>query len=215
MSEPPVQLIETIRVEPGNVLPLLDWHMRRLNRSCRELGFVWPGDTLPGSIQARARDLDPHNTHRLRLLLNADGQYSLETGLLPATPTPVLLSLSPTPLQADLLWLQHKTTRRSWYADAQTWLSQNPRFFDVVFCNPRDEACEGSRTNIYILNSSGDWITPPPACGLLPGVQRQALLDSRAVKEAIITRDELRTAKEIRVSNALRGWIPAIFSERV
>ncbi|HEY9281807.1 MAG TPA: aminotransferase class IV [Eoetvoesiella sp.] len=210
MNTPPVQLIETMRVEPGNTLPLLDWHLQRLQRSCAQLGFVWPGDPLVRAIARDASVLSPDNTYRLRLLLDADGQYRLEADPLPATPAPVLIRLNSTPIKTEPFQLQHKTTRRPWYDKASAWLAQNNSFFDIVFCNQQNEVCEGSRTNVYILNSAGVWVTPPLQCGLLPGVQRQALIDSKAVEVAVITRDEFINAKAIRVSNALRGWLAAV-----
>ncbi|NYT62295.1 aminotransferase class IV [Alcaligenaceae bacterium] len=205
----PVQLIETIRVEPGRHAPLLSGHWRRLQNSCRALGCTWPGAGLVQAVQQDIDQLDAGLAYRLRLLLNRDGEYSITTSTLPDTLQPVSLQLSSIALQADLAWLQHKTTHRPWYDAAQQWLTENPGFFDVVFCNAQGEVCEGSRSNIYILNSDGIWLTPPVDCGLLPGVQRQALLDGGLVQEARISRQDLQQASAIRVSNALRGWLDA------
>lgn len=205
------QLIETIRVEPGRNVPLLAGHWQRLERSCMALGYTWPGAALIQAVQHTVAQLDAGDNHRLRLLLDRNGQYSIETNLLPATPQPVRLQLSDMPLQADLVWLQYKTTYRPWFESAQHWLADHPGFFDVVFCNDKDEVCEGSRSNIYMLSVENIWLTPPMACGLLPGVQRQSLLDGGLVQEAIITRRQLLGARAIRVSNALRGWLDATF----
>jgi 4-amino-4-deoxychorismate lyase len=210
MTNAHIQLIETMRVEPGNGLPLLDLHRQRLERSCRVLDYAWPGGQLTDAILQAASKLDSDRSHRLRLLLSADGSYTLEASLLADTQAPVLLYLDPVPLSAELFWLYHKSTHRPWYAQAGAWLVQNPGFFDVIFCNQKDEACEGSRSNLYVLNSAGVWLTPPLECGVLPGVQRQALLDRGAAQEAVISRRDLLDAREIRISNALRGWLPAV-----
>lgn len=209
MTVPAIQLIETMRVEPGRIIPLLSGHSRRLRASCAALGHAWPGEPLFQAIRQHAAKLDAVHNYRLRLLLDPNGHYSLESAILAMTLPPVRLHLSPAALEADAFWLQHKTTHRPWYADAQAWLAQNPEFFDVVFCNRNDEVCEGSRSNLYIQNAAGAWLTPPLACGLLPGVQRQALLDDGRVQEARITRHDLLAAKAIRISNALRGWLAA------
>lgn len=198
-----------MRVEPGRNVPLLQGHSRRLRNSCAALGYDWPGEGLMQAVCRHIEQLDAGASHRLRLLLNQDGQYSIESALLPATRQPVRLRLDAAALQADPFWLEHKTTHRPWYAPAQNWLAQHPEFFDVVFCNDKDEVCEGSRSNIYILDGDKSWLTPPLACGLLPGVQRQNLLDSGLVQEARITRTQLIQAQSIRVSNALRGWLAA------
>lgn len=203
------QLIETIRVEPGRHAPLLTGHWRRLQDSCNALDYTWPGPKLVQEVQQNIDQLDTGLAYRLRLLLSRNGQYSIATSPLPNTPQPVRLQLSSVALQADLVWLQHKTTHRPWYDTAQHWLAENPGFFDVLFCNTQGEVCEGSRSNIYILNDDGVWLTPPADCGLLPGVQRQALLDSGLAQEARISRQDLQQASAIRVSNALRGWLDA------
>lgn len=215
MSTQPVQLIETMRIEPGRNLPLLDGHLHRLRCSCTELGYVWPGEQLADAIRSELQQADPNYRHRLRLLVSKDGRFTLESGLLPDTPTPVLIRLAPAPLKADPFWLQYKTTQRSWYDEAQSWLAQSPAYFDVVYCNQNNELCEGSRSNVYILNDAGLWLTPPQRCGLLPGVQRKALIDAGQVKTALITRDEFLRARAIRVSNALRGWLEAVLSDSV
>lgn len=210
MIPPHTQLIETMRVEPDGAVPLLDWHMQRLERSCRILDYVWPGDSLPTVIRQAGRAAGAGPSHRLRLLLDAAGSHTLEISPLDPTPSPARVYLNPTPLIADKFWLRHKSTRRPWYAAASAWLAQNPGFFDMMFCNRDGHLSEGSRTNLYILNSAGTWLTPTVDCGALPGVQRQALLDQGAVQEGIVSRQALRDAREIRISNALRGWIPAV-----
>ncbi len=210
MAQPGVRLIETIRIEPGRHAPLLAGHWRRLQDSCEALGYIWPADALLRDAHEHIGKLDAGSSHRLRLLLDRDGRYSLESDSLPPTPQPVRLTISETPLQGDMLWLRHKTTHRPWYDAAQAWLARNPAFFDMVFCNGRDEVCEGSRSNIYILDAaSNTWLTPPLDCGLLPGVQRRDLLDSGQVREARITREQFLASPAIRVSNALRGWLAA------
>ncbi len=206
----PIQLIETMRVEPGQRLPLLPRHQQRLERSCQALGYAWPGDALLTAINEYVERLDTRISHRLRLLLDSDGRHSLQSSELAATSQPVRIRLNPSPLQADPFWLQHKTTRRPWYADAQNLLEQNRGLFDVVFCNAHGEICEGSRSNVYVQNANNEWLTPPTACALLPGVQRQVLLDTGQVREALITRSDLLNARAIRVSNALRGWLDAV-----
>src|SRR5690606_18737510 len=115
------QLIETIRVEPGGKIPLLAGHWRRLESSCRALGYPWPAGVLVDAVAHRVGELDAAGCYRLRLLLGHDGQYSIETYPLPDTRQPVRLHLSSVTLRADHKWLAHKTTHRPWYEDAQRW----------------------------------------------------------------------------------------------
>ncbi|MFW7340276.1 aminotransferase class IV [Pollutimonas sp. H1-120] len=204
-----IQLIETMRVETGRRIPLLAGHRRRLRASCLALGYAWPGEHLDAAIHECLAGLDAESVHRLRLLVSVDGKLSLQANPLPPTPTPVQLRVCATPLQAEALWLRHKTTRRPWYAQAQAWLERHPGYFDIVYCNDKDEVCEGSRSNIYVWDGSENWLTPPDACGLLPGVQRQALLDAGLARVAVLARGDLLNAPALRVSNALRGWLDA------
>ncbi len=213
MNEADIQLIETMKVDPGPSMPLLAWHRRRLQASCKALGYRWPGEALFADMGGVAAALDPTASHRLRLLLDRSGAYTLTPGPLPPTPEPVLLQLAPDPLQAEALWLQHKTTRRPWYEQAQEWLAIHPNVFDIVFCNENGEICEGSRVNVYVQDEQGKWLTPPLECGLLPGVMRQYLLDRGLVSEARITREAFVSARALRVSNALRGWLDACLAD--
>lgn len=204
-----IQLIETMRVAPGGHIPLLAGHMQRLEASCQTLGYT-PPSALNTALRQYINSLDTTQTHRLRLLLKKDGGFTLASSVLPDTPQPVQLALQPGGLQADPYWLRHKTTHRPWYDTAQVWLSENTAFFDIVFCNELDQVCEASRSNVYIQDDSGLWLTPPPSCGLLPGVQRQDLLNRGLVTEAIFSRHDLLKAPAVRVSNALRGWLDAV-----
>ncbi len=212
MEQENIQLIETMRVEPGRQLPLLADHRRRLDASCKALGYVLAGATLDAALRQHINGLDAGQAHRLRLLVSRDGGFTLASSPLPPTPQPVRLALHAGTLQADPFWLRHKTTRRPWYDAAQTWLAENTAFFDLVFCNEADQVCEASRSNVYIQDTSGRWLTPPVSCGLLPGVQRQALLDRGLASEAVISRRDLMEAPAVRVSNALRGWLDAVLS---
>lgn len=202
------QLIETMRVETGHRTPLRQLHLARLKRSCEALDFRFPKD-LEKALDQRIAKLDRHHLHRLRILVDRDGGHTLETGVLPPSPAAFSLLLQHAPREADQAWVRHKSTYRPWYAQAAQWLANNPDVFDVVYCDANDMVCEGSRTNIYIKDAAGRWLTPPVEAGVLPGVQRQELLEQGLAHEAPVTRRELLQAREIRLSNALRGWHPA------
>jgi len=55
----------------------------------------------------------------------------------------------------------------------------------------------------------GRWVTPPLACGLLPGVMRQTLLAHGRIEEATIHLDDLHRATGLALINSVRGWLPA------
>jgi len=210
----PPDLIETMRVEPGGLLPLQDLHLQRLQRSSAALGYPCPDETTLRAEMAQAvAGLDRSARWRLRLLLAADGSLSLESTPLSAPRTPLSIVVQGQRLRGAASWLQHKTTHRPWYEDATRWLTAHPDVFDVLYWNEDERMCEGSRSNLYMKTQSGRWLTPPLSAGVLPGVQRQALLQAGLVEEAVIHRDDFLQAPAIRISNALRGWCDAIIHD--
>jgi 4-amino-4-deoxychorismate lyase len=68
--------------------------------------------------------------------------------------------------------------------------------------------CEGTITNIYVDPGDGILITPPRACGLLPGIGREVLIAARRARVGRLTPEDLASAKVVYVGNALRGLIP-------
>lgn len=208
--EPP-QLIETMRVEIGGRMPLLDGHLERLRRSCNELGYVWPGvEALHGQVSRAASTLDVTHMWRIRLLLSADGRVALQTGPLAPPQLPLKVRVLGPRQNGCENWLQHKTTHRPWYEEAAQWLMHNPDLFDVLYWNDDGHMSEGSRSNLYMRTPDGRWVTPPLQAGVLPGVQRQALLNAGLVQEAHVLREDFLTASAWRVSNALRGWCDVV-----
>ncbi|MHA3905278.1 aminotransferase class IV [Castellaniella sp. WN] len=211
-------LIETLRLEQGRIA-LWPGHRARLLASARSLGYPLDAAALDGWLAERVRELADHTPRRLRLLLAADGRPSLESAPLPPTPEPVRIALAAdalgpdTTLDASDPWLRHKTTHRPWFAAAQRWLQAHPDHFDLIFGNAAGDLCEGSRSNIYVRDTDGRWLTPPLASGLLPGVRRQSLLDEGRAREARLSLADLRQAPALRVSNALRGWLDARLDE--
>ena len=50
-------------------------------------------------------------------------------------------------------------------------------------------------------------VTPPVACGLLPGVFRAMLLDAGEIQERVIAKADLATADRVWLVNSLREWM--------
>jgi len=100
--------------------------------------------------------------------------------------------------------LYHKTTQRPIYA-LQYLQATERGFDDVLFLNLRDEVTEGAISNVFI-EKDGRWFTPPVECGLLPGVYRRHLLETRPeIEERVLFEEDLRTADAIYLANAVRG----------
>jgi 4-amino-4-deoxychorismate lyase len=169
---------------------------------------MWPGRTaVENSIEtALAASASSSASFRVRLLMNSAGQLQVSIAPLPALQAIPFVALTDLTLDSREFLLKHKTTYRPWYESTTRWLAEHDDYFDLIFLNERAELCEGSRSNVY-LKRDKLWVTPPLNSGLLGGVQRQYLLDTGQVREAVITKAEFeQTEIHIRLSNGLRGW---------
>ena len=101
--------------------------------------------------------------------------------------------------------MRFKTTRRAHY-DAFTPTA--PGIFDTVLFNDRREITEGTRGNLA-MRLDGRWVTPPLACGLLPGVGRALALREGRLTEAVVRLEDLPRVQGWAFVNSLRGWIAA------
>ncbi|QDQ86940.1 aminotransferase [Alcaligenaceae bacterium SJ-26] len=202
----PPQLIETLRSDEQGKIPLLHRHLQRLHRSAQYLEYVCPVHAIEQALVKAAEGAQGEH-HRLRLLLQAHGGFNITVQAFdynPGRPAQKVGIARPR-LDASSIWLRHKTTRRPLYDQAQSWLQQHPTWFDLIFLNQKNELCEGSRSNLYLL-LDGQWYTPPQICGVLPGIQRGILLEAGLVRERVLPRSALADAKALRLSNALHGW---------
>lgn len=206
-------LIETMLANDLGQIELWNLHMARLGRSARALGYPFPG-IAPIAIEvghaigmARMQQQQPQ--WRVRLLLSPQGNIAVTaTGLPPLQGLPKVIVAS-SRLDSQEFWLRHKSTHRPWYEKATKWLADHPDYFDVLYINERGELCEGSRSNIYVPDQ-GLWLTPALNCGLLPGVWRTKLLDSKQITESVIPATTLQHGGQIRLSNGLRGWFDVV-----
>jgi para-aminobenzoate synthetase/4-amino-4-deoxychorismate lyase len=104
-------------------------------------------------------------------------------------------------------FVRFKTTRRAHY-DAFT--PTTPGVFDTVLWNVGGEITECTRGNVAML-IDGRWVTPPLACGLLPGIGRALALQEGRLTEAVVRVDELPKVQGWAFVNSLRGWTAADF----
>ncbi|HEY9105123.1 MAG TPA: chorismate-binding protein, partial [Roseateles sp.] len=203
-AEAPVEALETLRLENGVALRG-DAHLARMQRTARHFGLRFSMTEARAYLKAVA-DAQPEGSWRLRLTCAADGR--LAHGLFPFVPTaePVRLALADRPMptlgpRAELL--AHKTTRRELYA-----IDKPADAFDVILWNEAGELTECSFGNLAV-QLDGQWLTPPLAAGLLPGVLRAELLAQGRIREARLTQDDLNRAQGLAFFNSLRGWLTA------
>jgi para-aminobenzoate synthetase / 4-amino-4-deoxychorismate lyase len=205
----PFSLIETMLWdgrEPLGNYPLLELHLDRLEDSADYFDFPCDREEVKAALEACGREFSEGVPHKVRLLLHSDGGFEITDELI--TPTVanrigrVRIATERTD-PADRM-LYHKTTQRQLFACAFEQATRDG-FDDALFLNLRGEITEGAISNVFV-EKDGRWFTPPVECGLLPGVYRRHLLETRPeIEERVLFLDDLRSADTIYLTNALRG----------
>ena len=202
-------LLETILVVDGTPRRLAD-HLARLDRSARELH----GRGIPAELSSAVRDAADATvgTARsvVRVILNADGTYSVEGR--PAPPT-----LRPRPARLVRgrtgLW-RHKWADRTYLSAAEAEDEATvPIFVGGDVGDDTGTLLETARGNLFVITADGLLVTPPLGDDLLPGVTRRALLDlardrGLATRIAALSVDDLRRAQAVFWTSSLSGAVP-------
>lgn len=199
---PAFSLLSTMLWTPSGGWFLLDYHLTRMERSARHLGFPWDRHAVLQVLERRAAGFSGRPM-RVRLLLAKDGMITVEhrehDAPVPSAPMRVALAAAPVDSTSPLLF--HKTTHRRTYEEA---LKVQPGHADVLLYNERFEVTESTIANC-IVEIDHALFTPPVSCGLLPGTFRSWLLDQGAVAERVITVDEALASPRVYLMNSVRG----------
>jgi para-aminobenzoate synthetase/4-amino-4-deoxychorismate lyase len=197
-------LIETMLWSGG--FPLLELHLDRLEDSAEYFGLPCNRAEIKAAIEAHAKNFSGGEQRKVRLLFDANGELKIESDVLgPGSQrSDARVCIASERMESSVKWLYHKTTRRVAYALAYMQATQKG-YDDALFLNERGEVTEGAISNIFV-EIEGRMFTPPVSCGLLPGVYRRHLLETRAnIEERVLTLDDLRNADAVYISNAVRG----------
>ncbi|MCW8176281.1 chorismate-binding protein [Verminephrobacter aporrectodeae] len=200
----PFELLETLALDGGQLRHLPE-HLARLQDAAAH--FAIPCDAA--AMQRCLRTLTeshPAGAWRVRLLLDATGTPRGEVCALPPTAEPVRLALADGPfMAAHSEFVRYKTTRRAHYA---ALAPTAPGVFDTLLWNAAGEITESTFGNIAAL-VDGRWVTPPLACGLLPGVGRAVALREGRVVQAVLRLADIPRVRGWAFINSLRGWLAA------
>jgi len=203
-------LIETFLFDAASrqldrVLP----HLDRMQASAKFFNFEFDRSRILEAI-VRATDGCREGEFRVRIRLASDGEVAVATDSVTegaTVPGARWIATSDRRIKSSSCFQRHKTTLRQLYDDEYgRWRARGA--YDVVFLNERGEVAEASRHNIFI-EKEGTLVTPPVSAGALPGIERQRVLDDpkwNAVEACIPIRD-LRLAKRILLTNAVRGVV--------
>ena len=75
---------------------------------------------------------------------------------------------------------------------------------EIIYHTADGKLLETSIGNL-VLKMNGKLYTPPSTLGILPGIYRQHLLESRQVEERVLTVADLEQAETVYACNAVRG----------
>jgi para-aminobenzoate synthetase/4-amino-4-deoxychorismate lyase len=203
VTEPPdtPDLLETMRYEPGEGIPLLERHVARLAASAAYWGIPFDPVIVGDALSAVGGPV----ALKVRLVLGASGTAEVSSETLPSWDEPVGLRIWEGRVdQSDPRWA-HKLHDRSRYPVGDYGV-------EIVMLNLDGEVTETNISNV-MLRFDHTWLTPAVSSGCLPGVQRELALDLGLAVEASLTIEDMNRADEIAVTNAVRGWRKAVLIE--
>lgn len=208
---------ETLKVLDG-VPFALTRHLRRLRRSCEGLGLAAPADDVVREACDAAIGAGGPGVGRVRITVTA-GRAPLGSGRGDVAPTLAVLvgppaSWEPTTAVAVCPWVRNersavaglKTTSYAENVVALAWAKERG-CSEAIFANTRDELCEGTGTNVFVV-LDGAVVTPPLSSGCLAGVTRELLLEVVDVDERAVPIDALDAADEVFLTSSTRDIHP-------
>jgi para-aminobenzoate synthetase/4-amino-4-deoxychorismate lyase len=198
--EPEFLLLETMRWEKNKGIFLLPEHLRRLQDSAAYFDFRLDPKAVRDALEQAVMTADGL-AGMLRLTVDSSGSWNIEPRPLPES-TPCRVSLALSAVDAADSFLFHKTTRRKVYDRARR---QAPEVDDVLLWNERGEVTESTIANL-VVEIAGELLTPPRACGLLPGTMRARLLHEGRIREGVVRVDDLPRCTRLWLINSVRGW---------
>jgi para-aminobenzoate synthetase/4-amino-4-deoxychorismate lyase len=203
----PIELLETLRLDHG-VVSRVDRHLRRLVRSAQYFGFA-EVDRLAAEVRSAITteaSKNPTGLHRMRVVVHPDGRHVITVHPHTLDAEPRRLAVSNQPVDSSDRFLYHKLADRRPYSERIAGLEGAD---DVILVNERGELTETTIGNI-VLEIDGVLVTPALACGLLPGIFREVMLESGQITEAVLGHLDLIRATKIWMINSLREWVPCV-----
>ncbi|WP_027965115.1 aminodeoxychorismate synthase component I [Halalkalibacillus halophilus] len=195
----PFQLLETMRVN-AQTIDYEKEHKSRLLASAYYFQIPVTEqdvDTIFHKIKAETK-----YERSVRLLVAQDGSWSYqEKEKSPSRKDILRFSLAEKPVDAEDIFLYHKTTERTVYKNRLI-----AGVDDTLLYNRSGKITEFTTGNLAYLKE-GRWYTPPVQDGLLAGTYREFLLNEGKLEERSLPLDELNQVEEIAYFNSVRGWI--------
>ncbi|MGV3769034.1 MAG: aminotransferase class IV [Sphingobium phenoxybenzoativorans] len=194
-------LLETMAFDPVEGIPLLEYHLRRLESSAKALDFAFDRHGARNELQAatfRVRDRS-----RVRMLVSHKGSVAIEVRAHRTWPQAIVpVAVVQRPADSDDPRLRHKTTDRGVYREALA----TGGTFEVLMTDADGYLTEGCFSSIFVERDS-KLVTPPLSRGVLPGVLRESLIAMGEAVEGDLRLHDLE--KGFFIGNAARGMVAA------
>ena len=203
-AKPRFQLLETLLWD--GKYPFLMQHLQRISQSAEYFDFPLDLAKIEDLLVQKQVDFHPPKRYRVRLLLDEMGRLSCEAIELPEEniSSEVIVAFARQPVDSTDRYLYHKTTHRTRYTTAFQ-RAKDLGLADILFVNEKGHLTEGAISNVFV-EKDGELLTPSIECGVLPGIYRQYLLETRHnIVETEISMDDIVTGDAIYICNAVRG----------
>jgi 4-amino-4-deoxychorismate lyase len=181
-------LVETIRIENGNILNL-SFHSERMIRTLYNIYGLMKKPELQKIIEVP--ESANQGVYKCRLIYD---DKSTRVEFLPYSLRPVR---SLKIVFSDDICYPYKYTNR----DKINRLYDMRGECDDILIVKSGRLCDSSYANVVLMDAAGNWVTP--STYLLPGTRRANLLKSGIVKEADISFSDLSKYIELKLINAM------------
>ncbi|HLV22045.1 MAG TPA: aminotransferase class IV [Polyangiaceae bacterium] len=210
-------VFETLRVYRGSPFAVRR-HLERLAHSAQGLGLAVPDRARVERAMAQVIEANALREGRLRITWTAgvaplgsersDGAATLLVAVSSLRPFPAAEKVAIVP------WVRNERSaiaglKTTSYAENVVALghARGRGAGEAIFGNTRGELCEGTGTNVFVVQG-GRLVTPPLASGCLAGVTRALVLELMEVDERALPVEALATAEEAFLTSSTREVQP-------
>ncbi|HSB02296.1 MAG TPA: aminodeoxychorismate synthase component I [Anaerolineales bacterium] len=199
---PAFSLLESMLWTPENGLFLREKHLARMLDSANYFDIPFTKEKLEEYFEQISSSLS--TPQRVRVFLDQAGKLTSEvTPFEPGANSEILrVCLARQPVDSTDAFLFHKTTRRAVYEAAR---EGRAAFDDVLLYNEAGELTEFTIGNL-VAEIDAQLLTPPIACGVLPGTFRAHLMEAGQVAERTIRVEQLQDCTGLFRVNSIRKW---------
>jgi para-aminobenzoate synthetase/4-amino-4-deoxychorismate lyase len=190
-------LLETLLWTPQEGYFLLEKHLKRISDSAQYFDIHFSRPLLMDLLDKIQEEFS--SPQRVRITLDFANNFRAEMKDYLEQGNSLKVKLANEPINSSDLYYFHKTTRREIYPKLEG-------FDDILLYNERGELTEFTIGNL-VVELNGELITPPISCGLLAGTFRAHLLETNAVREQVIHKDDIKNCTKVFFINSVRKWM--------